>query len=254
MSEQGKQPKLRVCLPAYDDIDPMTVHSLFELRNAVPFTLDMIGVAEVAVSRTLLIDRIEEDDTHVLWLDADMVFTPQHFFMLFEALEANPQMGLISGLAVRRDGSQMPCVNWRMGKSWCSKEEMLDKVQKYTDMEVIREVDVTGLAFTLMRTEVFDKIKKPYFHPRWIDNPDDMEDYLFYGEDSDFVKKLKARGYHPSVHFGVHLGHVGKKVWVPVPPARIIEEMERQKNAANQPDSSDSDEDEIRDGSEVSSG
>jgi len=255
MSEQGLQKSLHVCLPAYDDIDPMTVHSLFQLRQVVPFTIDMIGVAEVAVSRTMLMDRIQEEDDYILWVDADMVFAPQHFFMLVQALEENPQMGLVSGLAVRRDGSSMPCVNWRKGKSWCSKEEMLEKVQKFTDREVVREVDVTGLAFTLMRGDIIKDIKKPYFEPKWIKDSDNMDDYLFFGEDSYFMRKLKAAGYHPSVHFGVHVGHVGKKVWVPVPPERIRKELEeRQKNATDQSLQTGSDSDAVRDGSEVSGG
>jgi len=255
MSDKGIAPRLHVCLPAYDDIDPMTVHSLFELRQHVPFTLDMIGVAEVAVSRTMLMDRIDPDKVdYILWVDADMVFAPQHFFMLFEALQESPQMGLVSGLAVRRDGSNMPCVNWRKGKKdWCSQEEMLEKVRKHTEAEVCKSVDVTGLAFTLMDTAVLKKLKKPYFHPRWVHEGADAEkdSFLFFGEDSDLMKQLKAKGFDPSVHFGVHVGHIGKKVYVPRPPERIIKEH---MNGEDQPDASDPDPSAVRDGSEVSSG
>lgn len=255
MSDKGIAPRLVVALPAYDDIDPMTVHSLFELRNHVPFTLDMIGVAEVAVSRTMLLDRIDPDEVdYVLWVDADMVFAPQHFFMLFEKLRESPQIGLISALAVRRDGSNLPCVNWRKGKNgWFTAQEMIDRVQKYTETEDVKSVDVTGLAFSLMDTAVLKKIKKPWFHPRWIKDVDevDSDKFLFFGEDSDFMKQLKAKGFDPSCHFGVHVGHIGKKVYVPRPPERVLKEH---MNGTKQPDASDSNEDEVRDGSEVSSG
>ena len=254
MSEQGLQKTLHVCLPAYDDIDPMTVNSLFELRQQIPFTLDMIGVAEVAVARTMLLDRVPKEVDYILWLDADMVFAPQHFFMLAEALTKSPQMGLVSGLAVRRDGSNLPCVNWRKGKKdWCNQEEMVKRVIKYTDEEAVKSVDVTGLAFSLMDTSVTKKLKKPIFHPRWVNAPGDVEEdsFLFYGEDSDFMKKLKDRGYDPSCHFGCHVGHIGKKVYVPRPPQYVIEEHE---NGKKQPDAAGSEQSEVRGGSEVPGG
>lgn len=253
MSENGGpiakiERSLRVCIPAYKGFGASTVNSLFQLRQTVPFIPDIIGVAEVAVARTMLVNRFEKED-YILWIDSDMVFHPQHFHMLHIALEKDPQMGLISALAVRRDGSNAFCVNWRDGKTgWKTQSNVQERCLRYIEDEEnpIHPVDVTGLAFTLMRRDVMDKIKAPYFQPAWLKNNDE---YLFYGEDSSFMQKLQVAGYRPSVHFGCHVGHVGDQVYTPPPPQRVIEEMNKN---ANGPPATD--EDPTPDGSPDSSG
>ena len=189
-----QQRSLRVCIPAYKDFPAQVVNSLFELRQQIPFVLDMIGVAEVAVARTMLASRFQNED-YILWIDSDMVFHPQHFHMLHAALEEDPGMGLISALAVRRDGSNAFCVNWREGKTgWKTQSLVQERCLRYIEDEEnpIHPVDVTGLAFTLMRRDVMDKVKQPWFQPAWVKAPEDVDDqYLFFGEDSSFMKKLR---------------------------------------------------------------
>jgi hypothetical protein len=227
---------LRVCIAAYKDFGSETVNSLMQLRNQLPFVLDMIGVAEVAVARAMLAARVQKED-FVLWIDSDMVFAPQHFHMLHEALEKDPEMGLISALAVRRDGSNAFCVNWREGKvGWKTIDHVQERCLRYIEDEEnpIHPVDVTGLAFTLMRRDCFDKIKAPLFQPAWLPDTENEGKYLFFGEDSSFMKKLQVAGYRPSVHFGCHVGHVGNKIYAPPPPKRVIEEMKNDAGSPNE--------------------
>lgn len=251
---------LLVCVPAYKDLPVQTVHSLFTLRNQIPFQLDMVGVAEVAVARTMLADRAKLSGVdYVLWLDSDMAFVPQHFFALHEALERDPSMGLISALAVRRDGSNKFCVNWREGrKGWKSQEYAQERCLHLLEDKdnLIQPVDVTGLAFTLMRRDVLDKIKRPWFQPAWLkntmarDEENKTDEYLFFGEDSAFIRRLQDRGYRPSVHFGVHVGHIGQMIYSPPVPKYALEEMENGKQSGSE----NSDQDATPDGSEDSSG
>ena len=238
MSES--QPKiersLRVCIPAYKDLCAATVNSLFALRN-----------------QTMLAERAAKED-YILWVDSDMVFYPQHFFALHEALEKDPTMGLISATAVRRDGSGAFCVNWRKGrKGWNPQTYVQERCMRHIEDKEnpIVPVDVTGLAFTVMKTEVLSRIKRPWFQPAWVKNADKSEgqpEYLFYGEDSAFIRRLQDRGYRPSVHFGVHVGHIGENIYTPPLPQYAIEEMENDTG----PESPD--EDSATDGSPDTSG
>lgn len=260
MTEKDERPErsLLVCVPAYKDLPVQTVHALFQLRQHIPFALDMVGVAEVAVARTMLAERAAASKVdYILWLDSDMVFMPQHFFELHEALENNPNMGLVSALAVRRDGSNHFCVNWREGrKAWKTQAYAQEKCLRLIEDKdnPVQPVDVTGLAFTLMRRDVLDKIKRPWFQPAWIKNtaPHDhpKDDHLFFGEDSSFIRRLQDRGYQPSVHFGVHVGHLGQHIYTPPLPQYVLEEMKN----GEQSGSEDSNEDTTPDGSENTSG
>lgn len=257
MTAKDERPSrsLLVCVPAYKDLPVQTVHSLFELRNQIPFVLDMVGVAEVAVARTMLAERAAASGVdYILWLDSDMVFMPQHFFALHEALENDPNMGLVSGLAVRRDGSNLFCVSWREGRrGWKDQQYTQEKTLRLIEDKEnpVHPVDVTGLAFTLMRRDVLDKIKRPWFQPAWIKNvnPHDhpKDDYLFFGEDSAFIRRMQDRGYQPSVHFGVHVGHLGAQIYVPPTPKYVIEE---QANGEQQPGPTNENQDATPDGSE----
>jgi hypothetical protein len=190
-------------MPTYDKIEPITLDSLMRLRQHVPFQISMIGTSEVAVSRTLLAKTgIDSNADLLLWVDSDMAFTPEQFFAMHQALEKQPEMGLLSALAVRRDGSNSFCVNWELGKKqWYPPERLNKRVLKHIEADEISPVDVTGFAFTLMYTEVLEKLKKPWFQPKWLENPEDVGNYQFFGEDSSFLKKMKNAGYRPSVHW-----------------------------------------------------
>jgi hypothetical protein len=218
-------------MPTYGQIEPMTVDSLFQLRNQVPFQISMVGTSEVAVSRTLLAKTgVESKADLLLWIDSDMAFIPEQFAVLHQALEAQPEMGMISALAVRRDGTNSFCINWKLGKNeWYPPERLHKRVLKHIEADEIAPVDVTGFAFTLMWADVFEKIKKPWFQPRWLPKGDEEADtWQFFGEDSSFISKMKTAGYRPSVHFGVHVGHIGNQVYTPPPPQRYLEELKRQ--------------------------
>jgi hypothetical protein len=236
-------------------MDLGTVQSLFALREHIPFALDMVGVAEVAVARTMLAERaLEAGQDFILWLDSDMVFHPSHFFALHEALEKNPNLGLISGLAVRRDGSNRFCLGWREGKKgWKPETYVQEKALRLIEDEEnpIKPVDVTGLAFTVMKTEILGKLKQPWFQPAWITNSrkgeEGQPEHIFFGEDSAFIRRLQDRGYDPSVHFGVHIGHMGDHMYLPPPPPSVKKQMEEADG--EQPGPQDSNEDTASDGS-----
>lgn len=213
MSEEKSeqiQRSLHVCMPSYSGVEPATVVSLMQLRHKIPFTFDLVGVADVTIGRTILAERaIERGADLVLWVDSDMVFTPEQFDKLHNELEAAPHRGLVSALAVRRDGSGTYTVNWKKGRKYMPLEEAQAKADQLRIEETVAPVDVTGLAFTIMWTDVLKKCKQPWFQPQWL------KDGNFVGEDAALMKRMKTKGYQPCVDFGVHVGHIGKTMYVP---------------------------------------
>jgi len=204
------QRSLHVCMPAYSGVEPATVTSLMQLRHKVPFTFDLVGVADVTIGRSILAERaVERDADLILWVDSDMVFTPEQFNKLHNELEAAPHRGLVSALAVRRDGSGSYTVNWKKGRKYMPQEELQEKADKLRIEEKVAPVDVTGLAFTIMWTDVLKKCKPPWFQPHWL------KDGNFVGEDAALMKSMQKKGYQPCVDFGVHVGHIGKTMYLP---------------------------------------
>jgi GT2 family glycosyltransferase len=60
-------------------------------------------------------------------------------------------------------------------------------------------VDATGMHFTLIRKEVFEKIERPYFV------------YDTTSEDMNFCKKAKKAGYEIYVDTGLEIGHLSSE-------------------------------------------
>lgn len=231
VSPDAQQVRLHVLMPAYGQIEAATVKSLLELRAEVPFSFDMVGAAEIAISRTLLVERTPKDADLLLWIDSDMVFMPQHLHRMADCLIRNPSIGFISATAVRRDGSNSFVVNWKKGrKKFMTPEEAHAKCIGHIANQEVAPVDVTGLAFTLMHAKIFKQLKQPWFRPQWKNSN-------FYGEDTHLIQAIKKLGYTPSVDFGSHVGHIGTKVYVPQVPKEVMEKIDAD-NARREDESS----------------
>ena len=232
-SPEPKQLHLHVMIPCYGPMDGQTVGSLLTLRQEVPFSFDIIGTAELAIARTMLVDRAPKEADIFLWIDNDMVFVPQHFHRMVDILITNPELGLVSATAVRRDGSNSYVVNWKKNrKEFYSREEVYDIATKHIGNRAVVPVDVTGLAFTVMWPKVFKQLKKPWFRPAW-------KKTQFYGEDSTLIKGMQKIGYEPSVDFGSHVGHIGTQVYLPQVPKEVLEKLENEHNNRHQEQGND---------------
>ena len=236
MTDQGKT--LKVGVTAYRDITPATVGSLFQLREATPFGLDITATMATHVARNMIISRLTED--YILFVDSDMMFTPAQVGALMGALGEDPKMGMVSGLYIKWDGSGEPIVNWKQGRKWVDDKEKFRRVVKYMQEGALKPVDTCGLGFSLIDTAVFKRIKDPYFEFAFDKKGNPLT------EDTVFISKLKRAKYHPSVHFGVQVGHVGPTLHVPPHIPREPDEDE--------PDTTDEDEIRVQDQSEAVGG
>jgi hypothetical protein len=125
--------------------------------------------------------------THILWLDDDQAFTPD----LLVCLARNQHLDVLGALYYGRQ-KHLPVVYIR--------DDSDDKYSHYTMLTVpahVIEVDAMGFGGVLMRREVLDKLKEPYFK---FDNA---------GEDIYFCAHAKEQGVKIHLDGSYDMGHMG---------------------------------------------
>jgi len=137
---------------------------------------------------------------YILWIDSDMVFSPQHFTQLLSR-----QADIISGLYLMEGGKLFAtCKDWdeeffkQNGHfKFLSPEDMKDAKEPF-------EVSYTGMGFMLVKHGVFESMEYPWFRPfeKRIGN---MVDFTM--EDVAFCLKAKEKGFSVLVDPLVRVGH-----------------------------------------------
>lgn len=206
-----------LCIPVYRSFTPETVGSLMKLSMATVEVDDqsvgLFGGYRHEVGARLM-DALEmfadkPELPYMLMIDGDMRFEPQDVLDLYGALQRRPEMGAIGGLYRRWAAPYGHLAHWRgPGGRWIDPEAQESRVERYKKSGEIVGVDLFGGGFIMCLTEVFEKLEKPYFRSG-------EDEGGRYGQDTYFCKSLKEAGYKPSIHFGVHVGHVGPRCYMP---------------------------------------
>ena len=187
--------KLMVAIPTLDYIHFEFARCLTGLvqkleRDGVDYEVCFKGGTLVYNGRdALAADAINEGYTHILWLDADMVFNPN----IFEKLSAN-NCDFVTGVYHSRHAPYGSCIFTKLP----------EKAKEYPNHPF--EVEGCGFGCVLTSTEMLRAVYRKHgycFQP----TPQ-------YGEDLSFCERARALGYKlicdPSVIAG-HIGHV--TVW-----------------------------------------
>lgn len=172
-------PKLHVCTPMYGGLATGTyIESLIRLVNLT--TLRNIHIAFTFIYNESLITRARNrccddflkrtDDTHLLWIDADIGFKPEDVLMMLQA-----DKDIIGAACVKKS------LNWdrikylihKNGKEITPAELMAvsgdfvvhflqPEKQKEVKLDEPLEVDRLGTGLLLVKREVFTKMKESY--------------------------------------------------------------------------------------------
>lgn len=123
---------------------------------------------------------LESDCDYMLFLDSDMVPPAD---MLIKLIEHDKD--IVSALAFRRVPNYEPCI-------------FKDDMEFYLDYpKGLIEVAGVGMACTLIKREVFEKVPQPWFMPTAL------------GEDLSFCKRATDAGYKIFCDTNLICGHVG---------------------------------------------
>jgi hypothetical protein len=141
------------------------------------------------------------DYDYLMWIDSDMVFTPEHFKAL---LDMNKDMA--SGIYKMADQVQYATVEKYNtqeykdnGKFTFLNDEIL------TNKQNIFPVEYTGFGWMLIKKGVIESMEYPWFRPEWMNFGNGIED--FTSEDVGFCINVKKKGYKIYVNKKVHIGH-----------------------------------------------
>jgi len=182
--------------------DTVYSHFSYSLGNLIKTTTQMGINAHIFFdASTILINQrerlieqaIEVKSEWVLWLDSDMMFPST---TLLRLLSHNQDIVGCNYMKRSHPFKSVTFMNTNDWESW---------VPLQTEDELLT-VEATGMGCLLMRTSVFQKIKKPYFEYTYQPS---TKDWL--GEDFTLFKKLNELGYQLKIDMNLsnEIYHIG---------------------------------------------
>ena len=188
--------KLLIAVPTTDYVHADFVKSLCDLtselsRKQINYKVEVLSGTLVYIARTRLANKaINENFTHVLWLDSDMVFNNQ---VVDDLMFCGKEM--VCGAFVSRRPPYGPCVYSSIKKG------EVEKVKEFGTTPF--KVDGCGFATVLTSVDLLQAVTQKFgttFQPT-----------EYYGEDLAFCWRVKQVGREiwcdPSVRPG-HIAHV----------------------------------------------
>lgn len=161
-----------------------------------------------ARSRSIAASRFltQTEAKYLIFVDSDILFTPEHMERMFEDLKAG--YDLIAGLFPVRGGTQPSSHGYE-------KRFMLDGK--------IHEFEYLSSGFMGISRNLLEKIRDtlPLMHPNDIKfwsffeerQMPDREEPIFLSEDYDFCEKARSVGVKVYIDTAIQLGHIGAKVY-----------------------------------------
>lgn len=204
--------KLLIGVPSTDYIHAEFVKCLLALcrrldNDGVDYTVQLEAGSLVYMARDRIVCKaINEEYTHVLWLDSDMVFDDE---ILYDLQFAGKDF--VTGIAVsRRKPYSSPLF----------KKLDLADLQRFGDWEELPkttfEVAGCGMACVLITVDMLRSVQSYYktcFTPE-----------VNYGEDTAFCKRVSALGFKIWAEPAVRVGHIGHLTVYPDDCARYRDE------------------------------
>jgi hypothetical protein len=145
------------------------------------------------------------DYDYIMWIDSDIVFTPEHFFKLL-----NHDKDIVSGLYMMNDN-----VHYATVEDWDDNHFIEKGHFQFLNREMVQAkqgklftVDYTGFGWMLTKKGVFESLEYPWFQPMWTEYEIDgklIRDFTM--EDVAFCKMIKAKGYDVLIDPEVIVGH-----------------------------------------------
>lgn len=190
--------KILVGVPCMETLPVDFVNSVLHLskgKHEVDVHLEPLSLVYIARERIVEVAIMGKYD-YVLFLDSDMVFTPD---LLRRLLKANKD--IVSGLAFMRKPPYSPCLysKLRLGDAGEREEEFLEDLNAG-----LVQIEACGLACCLIKVEVLKEMRKLNSSLFWP--------YYGYGEDLTFCIKARKAKFEIWADTSVKVGHLGSTI------------------------------------------
>lgn len=148
-----------------------------------------------SLARNSIVDlAIENNCTHIMFLDTDMTFPANTIEKLI-----NHDKDIVGGLYFERYHPYKPAVFW--------KDTDGDYALKDIPQNKLVECDAIGTGCLLIKTSVFEKLEKPYFEYR-LGKYGTFNDNKFFSEDIVFCETCKSKGMTIYCDTSIKCGHL----------------------------------------------
>jgi hypothetical protein len=117
--------------------------------------------------------------SHIIWVDTDMLFTPDAFRILIEHD--------LDFVGVNYS-SRKPPFKYTAGM-WNDDKKTYDTIPTLDTSTGLQKVDGIGFGLCMMATHLFDLLEKPWFDYEYMPNDD-----MHMGEDYLICRKLREKG------------------------------------------------------------
>lgn len=193
--------KVFIAVPSLDSVPALFCQSLALLQRAGDTMVGFeVGSLVYNARNNLARQAIQSEADWVLWLDSDMVFTPDLLQRMLKVCTEN-HIDFLTGVCFRRKPPYTPCLFDRLDK--------IDKGASYTTFmsvpDGIFKVGGCGFAGVLMSADVLLGVAAKY-HGRMFDPLEG------FGEDVSFCWRARQCGYDIFCDSSIELGHVGSCV------------------------------------------
>lgn len=187
--------KLLIAIPAYETMRVEFVQSLLALteqlnRDKVWYEVKIISGSLTHIARdNLARHAVNNEFTHVLWVDSDMVFDGH----IYEDLTISGEKDMICGLFISRHFPYVSCIFSSLDP--CARIEAPEWSDAF-------RVDACGFGCVLMKTQVLKDVMTNNGGKCFLPEPK-------LGEDCAFCKRATALGYEIWCEPSARVGHVG---------------------------------------------
>ena len=145
------------------------------------------------------------DYDYIMWIDSDIVFTPEHFFKLL-----NHDKDIVSGLYMMNDN-----IHYATVEDWDDEFFLKNGHFQFLNREMVQAkqgklftADYTGFGWVLTKKGVFESLEYPWFQPMWTEyNIDGKLVRDFTMEDVAFCKMIKQKGFDVWIDPTIIVGH-----------------------------------------------
>jgi len=161
-------------------------------------TYSVRGMNTVSARNKIVYRALEQEFDYVFFMDSDMEFPPN---TLDRLLSHNKD--IVGGFYVRKKKGYLPNA-FKLG--FAEQDKLLTEF-----VEDFREVEAIGTGCLLIKTDVFNNIKTPWFYYE----PTMAEDFHMSTEDIVFCRNAKEAGYKIYCDGEIMCGHVGNFVVTP---------------------------------------
>jgi len=195
-----KNVKLAVCIPTRDQMHSRTTFCLYNLADrlravGIDHRLFLSPGTLIADQRAELVKASKEwGATHLMFIDSDIMFDPQHALNLLDFNE------MVVAAAYSKRVEPLISTAWFRIDDWNTHVRLHNQTQSHVNIEAV------ALGFCMINMEVFEKMKEPWFSICFREG-------AYTGEDIEFCRNCLYENIPIwlDVKTSLEIGHLGTK-------------------------------------------